>query len=217
MRSCDHHVAAKSHRVARGLLSVERYGGGPIVIRDYDPAWPRMFADERARIEQALGLIATTIEHVGSTAVPGLAAKPIIDILVGVVDLEAARSDCITNLTRLGYTHMAAYEAWLPGEILFRKVVEGRWTHHVHVTERTGDRWLEFILVRDYLRGHPKAARAYGDVKKAIALQFGDDVEGYREAKRATMAELIDRARDMPRALGTQAGVPRRGSGSRGR
>jgi GrpB-like predicted nucleotidyltransferase (UPF0157 family) len=174
---------------------MERYGGGPIVIRDYDPAWPIMFAEERARIEQALGPLATSIDHVGSTAVPGLAAKPIIDILVGVVDMEAARSDCIARLTRLGYTHMAAYEAWLPGELLFRKVVGGAWTHHVHVTEPTGARWLEFILVRDFLRSHPVSAQEYGALKKALALRYGDDIEGYREAKRATMAELIERAR----------------------
>jgi GrpB-like predicted nucleotidyltransferase (UPF0157 family) len=173
---------------------VERYGGGPIVISDYDSAWPQKFADERARIQAALGPVATGIEHVGSTAVPGLAAKPIIDILVGVKDLERARPVCVTRLEELGYTHIVVYERWLPDEMLFRKVASGRWTHHVHVTEPSSQRWLEFILIRDYLRGHPDTAMAYGDVKKTLAAKHGDDIEGFRDAKRAFMVQLMNRA-----------------------
>jgi GrpB-like predicted nucleotidyltransferase (UPF0157 family) len=174
---------------------MERYGGGPIVIRDYDPEWPRLFADERARIEAALRPFTIAIEHVGSTSVPGLAAKPIIDILVGVDDLEVARPICIVELTGLGYTYLAAYEAWLPGELLFRKIVDGRWTHHVHVTETTSPRWLEFTLVRDYLRRHPATAREYGELKKELATRYGDDIEGFREAKRPFIAKLLNQAR----------------------
>jgi GrpB-like predicted nucleotidyltransferase (UPF0157 family) len=66
---------------------MERYGGGPIVVGDYDPSWPSMFDDERTRIEAALGPLVLAIEHIGSTSVPGLAAKPIIDLLVGVTSL----------------------------------------------------------------------------------------------------------------------------------
>jgi GrpB-like predicted nucleotidyltransferase (UPF0157 family) len=175
---------------------MERYGGGPIVIPDYDPAWPAMFEAERARIERALGSTLTAIEHVGSTAVPGLAAKPIIDILVGVANLEAARPICVAALTGVGYTHMADYEAWLPGEMLFRRIEGGRWTHHVHVTERLGPRWREFVLIRDYLRRDGESAQAYGELKKALAATYGDDIAGFREAKRPFLEELMARARN---------------------
>lgn len=73
---------------------MERYGASTIEVHDYDPAWPGMFAQERARLQAALGSRAIAIEHVGSTAVPGLAAKPIIDLLVGVENLAEARSHC---------------------------------------------------------------------------------------------------------------------------
>ena len=150
----------------------------------------------RSRIQRVLGSTASTIEHVGSTAVPGLPAKPIIDMLVGVANLESARPICIAGLTGLGYTHMAAYEAWLPGEMLFRKAAaDGRWTHHVHVTERVGPRWEEFVLTRDYLRRDPAAAREYADLKKALATRFGDDIQGFREAKRPFLEKLMVRAR----------------------
>ena len=107
---------------------MERYGGGLIVVTDYNPAWPAMFEREPTKLATALGPLVVTIEHVGSTAVPGLAAKPIIDLLVGVRSLDDARSACIKGLQALGYTYMPEYEAWLPGELFFRKGVPGPWT-----------------------------------------------------------------------------------------
>jgi len=176
-------------------IKVERYGGGPIVIRDYDPTWPQQFDEERKRLEAALGSTAIVIEHVGSTAVPGLAAKPIIDVLVGVRSLAQARSVCIGSLPKLGYTYMAEYETWLPGEMLFRKAVPGPWTHHVHVMEESSPRWDELVLIRDYLRRYPEIARAYGDLKRALALVLGDDIAGFRNAKRPFLEALMTRAR----------------------
>jgi GrpB-like predicted nucleotidyltransferase (UPF0157 family) len=173
----------------------ERYGGGPIVVRDYDPTWPQQCDEARKRLEAALGSTAIVIEHVGSTAVPGLAAKPIIDVLVGVRALAQARSVCIAALQKLGYTYMAEYETWLPGEMLFRKAVLGPWTHHVHVMEESSPRWDELVLIRDYLRRHPEIARAYGDLKRALALVFGDDIAGFRNAKRPFLEALMTKAR----------------------
>ena len=96
-----------------------------------------MFERERARVQEALGPIVVTVEHVGSTAVPGLAAKPIIDLLVGVRSLPEARTCCVEPLEALRYRYMAEYEAWLPNEMLFRKGPPGPWTHHVHLMETT--------------------------------------------------------------------------------
>jgi GrpB-like predicted nucleotidyltransferase (UPF0157 family) len=173
----------------------ERYGAGRVVVLDHDPAWAAMYERERARVQQALGPIVVTVEHVGSTAVPGLAAKPIIDLLVGVRSLPEARGCCVEPLEALAYRYMAEYEAWLPGEMLFRKGPPGPWTHHAHLMEPTCPRWEEFTLVRDYLRRHPEVASAYADLKRALALVFEDDIAGYRTAKAPFIAAVIARAR----------------------
>jgi len=178
------------------MIPAELYGGGRIVVADYDPTWPDLFEEERARVHDALGPMVVEIHHVGSTAVPGLAAKPIIDLLVGVHSLTEARSCCIEPLGRLGYTYLQQYEVWLPGEMLFRKGMPGPWTHHAHVMEPLSPRWEEFILIRDYLRRHPSMASAYADLKKALALVFGADIAGYREAKRPFLGAILARARE---------------------
>ncbi len=177
------------------MTARERYGAGPIVVLDYDPAWAAEFQKERARVQAALGPIVVTVEHVGSTAVPGLAAKPIIDLLVGVRSLPEARSCCVRPLEALDYRYMAEYEAWLPGEMLFRKGPPGPWTHHVHLMEPTCPRWEEFTLVRDYLRRHGEVASAYADLKRALALVFEDDIAGYRNAKAPFIEAVMARAR----------------------
>jgi GrpB-like predicted nucleotidyltransferase (UPF0157 family) len=164
-------------------MRVERYGGGAISVSDYDPAWPEMFEQERANLQSALGPLILTIEHMGSTAVPGLAAKPIIDLLVGVRNLAEARSRCIEPLETLGYTYMPEYEPWLPGELFFRKGSSGPWTHHVHIMELSNPRWDAFLSFRDYLRANPDVASSYGNLKKALAAKFKDDIAGYRNAK----------------------------------
>jgi GrpB-like predicted nucleotidyltransferase (UPF0157 family) len=82
---------------------MEKYGAGSIVVSDYDPNWPTLFEQERTRIKNALGSFALAIEHMGSTAVPGLPSKPIIDLLVGVPSLEEARERCIEPIEALGW------------------------------------------------------------------------------------------------------------------
>lgn len=162
---------------------MERYGGGLIAVCDYDPMWSVMFEQERTRVHGRLGSIVTTIEHIGSTAVPGLAAKPIIDLLVGVRSLAEARSCCIEPLQGLSYTYVPEYESWLPVELFFRKGIPGPWTHHVHMMEPSNPRWKQFLIFRDYLRSHPEIAGAYASLKKALALVFNEDIAGFRNAK----------------------------------
>jgi GrpB-like predicted nucleotidyltransferase (UPF0157 family) len=176
-------------------VGMERYGGGAIMVCDYDPAWVVMFEHERTRLHGALGAIVLTIEHVGSTAVPGLAAKPIIDLLVGVRRLTEARACCIEPLQALGYTYVPEYESWLPGELFFRKGPPGPWTHHVHMMEPANPRWEAFIVFRDYLRRHPEVVNAYANVKKALALVFGEDIAGYRNAKDPFIQRVMANAR----------------------
>ena len=109
---------------------MERYGGGAIEVRDYDPNWPVLFEEECARLRGVFGP-PVPIEHIGSTSVPGLAAKPIIDLLIGVPSLAEAKPTCLEPLVALRYTYIPEYETWLPGELFFRKGIPGPWTHHL--------------------------------------------------------------------------------------
>jgi len=174
---------------------MERYSGGAILIQDYDPRWPAMFADEWAHIAVALGSVLVTVEHVGSTAVPGLAAKPIIDLLVGVRSLTQARSTCVAPLQQLGYVYLPEYESWLPEELFFRQGPPGPWTHHVHLMEPTAVRWGEQLLFRDYLRAHPEVAQEYGQLKRALAAVVGDDVVSFRAGKHPFIQAVLAKAR----------------------
>ena len=174
---------------------MERYGGGAISVREHDRAWTAMFEEERACLQEALGPMVIGIEHVGSTAVPGLAAKPIIDLAVGVSSLGAARAGAIEPLRALGYTYLPEYESWLPDELFFRKGIPGPWTHHVHMMEPSNPRWRDLLLFRDYLRANPAIAEAYASLKKALALVFEDDIAGFRQAKAPFVQAVMARAR----------------------
>jgi GrpB-like predicted nucleotidyltransferase (UPF0157 family) len=158
----------------------------PPVIADYDPRWPSLYEEERACIFEAIGKTLVDIQHVGSTAVPGLAAKPIIDIMPGIRSLADAPR-IIGPMERLGYQYIPEYEAELPERRCFRKpageAFRGRGTYHVHVVETTSQFWKRHIAFRDYLRAHPEAAREYGELKRRLAAEYGRDREGYTEAK----------------------------------
>jgi GrpB-like predicted nucleotidyltransferase (UPF0157 family) len=173
----------------------ERFGGGPIVVSEYDPEWPAMFERERAAVQAALGRLVLAIEHMGSTAVPGLAAKPIVDLLVGVRSLAECRTRAPEPLRELGYVHIAEYESWLPGGMFFRKGSHGPWTHHVHVMEPANPRWERSLLFRDYLRRHPETAAAYAELKKSLAAKFGEDIAAYRDAKHEFVETVVAEAR----------------------
>jgi GrpB-like predicted nucleotidyltransferase (UPF0157 family) len=162
-------------------------GDEPIRIVAYDPAWPARFEEERGKLEEAIGpWIADGIHHVGSTAVPGLAAKPIIDILVGVEDLENSRA-CFAPLAGIGYLY-APYRAeemhWLC------KPDPSRRTHHLHLVPVGSRRYKEELAFRECLRADPTLADEYAALKRSLARSFKDDREAYTDAK----AEFIRRA-----------------------
>ncbi len=174
---------------------------GPILILDYDPAWPALFEAERARLQAAIGEWALAIEHVGSTAVPGLAAKPIIDIGVALRSFEDALH-CITPLFELGYQCLGEYG--IPGRVFFRKLTDspkpgqdgggvGR-THHVHVYQQDHYEFVQQTLFRDYLRAHPETAREYEQLKRRLAEQH-TDMNEYAVAKSDFVQGILKRAR----------------------
>lgn len=166
----------------------------PVVIADYDARWPALYAAERARILEAVGEWLVDIEHIGSTAVPGLAAKPIIDMMGGVRRL-ADVTPCIPLLRALGYRYVPDFEDALPERRYFYKGDEGAHTYHLHVVERTDDFWRRHILFRDFLRAHPERARAYGRLKRDLAAHLGADREAYTEAKTVFIEAVVAEAR----------------------
>jgi len=165
----------------------------PVVIEEYNPRWPAMYEEAAREIREAIGAHIAAIEHTGSTAVPGLGAKPIIDILIGVRDLADADA-CIEPLEALGYQYVPEYEAEIPDRRYFRK---GRpRTHHVHMVEIGGDFWVNQLLFRDYMRANPEAAREYFALKKRLAEQHRDDRDAYTEAKTQFVLGALGKARD---------------------
>jgi NAD-dependent deacetylase len=142
--------------------------GGPAAMADPDPGWAEQGAREAVEVQKALG--ARVVEHVGSTAVPGLAAKPVLDLLAGLESLDLT-SEHIRAMEALGYEALGEYG--LPGRLFFRKGSEPR-THHVHAVELRGEHWRRHLAVRDYLRAHPDEAAAYEAEKRRIAAAASD-------------------------------------------
>jgi GrpB-like predicted nucleotidyltransferase (UPF0157 family) len=95
----------------------------------------------------------------------------------------------------LGYIYLPEYASWLPGEMFFRKGPPGPWTHHVHLMEPSHPRWEARLVFRDYLRAHPEAARAYADIKRALAASANDNIEAYRTGKDNFVEETTTKAR----------------------
>ncbi|MFN0096331.1 MAG: GrpB family protein [Dehalococcoidia bacterium] len=151
-----------------------------IEVVTYDPAWPGWFEAIRNRVAPALEGAALAIEHVGSTSVPGLAAKPIIDIDVVVRDDDGAVAAAVAALATLGYVHRG--DLGIPGREAFFAPA-GTLAHHLYVCREGHASLRNHLVLRDYLRGHPKAAAAYGALKRRLAAAHRDDVESYIAGK----------------------------------
>ncbi len=133
------------------------------------------------------------LEHVGSTAVPGLAAKPILDILAGLRVLSDARA-CIPRLEAIGYEYVPEYEDRLPERRYFRKGPLENRTHHLHMVEIGSDFWTSHVRFRKYLRGHPEAAREYEALKRDLAAAHAGDRDLYTESKADFILSILVRA-----------------------
>jgi GrpB-like predicted nucleotidyltransferase (UPF0157 family) len=169
-----------------------------VEIVPYDPAWPGLFAVEAARLRAALDAeLIVGIEHFGSTAVPGLAAKPIIDILIAVQSLARAKATMIQPILALGYVYWSENP---DGDRMF--FVKGmppygeRRTHHIHITEPGGEMWQRRLAFRDYLRANSDEARRYELLKRDLAARFPTDREAYTEAK-TEYVEAVHRKMDL--------------------
>jgi GrpB-like predicted nucleotidyltransferase (UPF0157 family) len=157
-------------------------GKDKIRIAEYDPNWPLLYEAERQNLMEAIGHYVAEIEHFGSTAVPGLAAKPVIDIIVGLRRLLDAQ-DRILPIEAMGYEYVPEFEDEFPNRRYFRKLAHGIRTHQIHMVEIGTDFWNRHILFRDHLRSHPQTAADYAVLKKELAKKFENDREGYTNAK----------------------------------
>jgi GrpB-like predicted nucleotidyltransferase (UPF0157 family) len=161
-----------------------------IDIARYDPAWPEQFRAEAAKLTGLLQpWLATPVEHIGSTSVPGLAAKPILDMMAGVHDLHSA-TDAIPVLTGHGYTH-APHR---PATLWFHKAPDGSAPEQgLHLTEPGSSLWRERLAFRDALRADPALARQYQELKERLAADSGD-IAAYTAGKREFVVRVLARA-----------------------
>jgi len=170
-----------------------------ITIAEYDPRWPALFEQEAAFLRKTIppNLI-TRIEHFGSTAVPGLPAKPIIDILVEVVSLKQAQRQIVPILEGEGYEYF-----WRPvfGDDppcyawFIKRNANGVRTHHIHMVEQDSPLW-ERLCFRDYLRAFPDEAARYSLLKRSLANAFPRDRVTYTEKKTDYIASVTRRAKE---------------------
>ena len=163
----------------------------PVHVSEYQASWPATFAAERTRVIEALGVNAEGLEHIGSTAVPGLTAKPIIDLMLGLTAYppsEAMRQ----AIGALGYEALG--EAGVPGRLYFR-LRAPHLNANLHVVARGGKHWVQNIALREYLRANPAARERYTLAKVAAVASGARTLLAYSSAKAAVVNALLQEAR----------------------
>ena len=174
----------------------------PIIVVPYDPGWPKRFRGLALPIRQALGVIALRIDHIGSTSIVGMDAKPVIDMQISVAALEPV--DTVRDpLARLGYVFHPEND-----ELTKRYFREPAGLPRTHIHVRRLGSWAEqfALLFRDYMRANPNDARAYAELKHALAQRYRDDRDGYTTAKEPFIWEAMWRADRWSQRVGWQAG-----------
>jgi GrpB-like predicted nucleotidyltransferase (UPF0157 family) len=172
-------------------------GGDPVEVVPFDESWGTSFEGWRSRIAGVLGAAAVRIEHIGSTAVPGLEAKPVVDIQVSVLDVEdeAAYRTAIEGLG-------LPLRSREPGHRYFRPTPGAPRDVQVHVCDAGGGRERAHLLFRDYLRADPATRTAYGDLKRSLAVRFRHDRVAYNEAKTTFVLDALRSAEEWARRAG---------------
>lgn len=162
------------------------------MLEEYNPQWAHQFENEKKLIHQTLQINTLPIEHIGSTSIIGLLAKPIIDIAVGVTSLYEAES-FIKPLSKLNYEYVPKLD--FPNRLFFRKGAWRHGTHHLHVYEITSEEWSNHILFRDYLRTHPQKVLEYAVLKKQLASKYSEDRANYTKMKAPFIQSIIELAK----------------------
>ena len=172
-----------------------------VSIVEYRPQWRKMFEEEKQLLQAALGEASAKVEHIGSTAVNGLAAKPIIDIMVGLPDFSVA-DKLVPVIETLGYEYIKKYEDEMPFRRFFVKNRNGIRTHQIHMVEIDGEFWGRHLLFRDYLRHNPAIANEYAALKKQLAEREWEDVNEYADAKSEFIRSIENKAKEQAESVG---------------
>jgi len=177
---------------------VENNHSKPVIVVQYDPAWPAQFQALHAELWPAASPFASSIEHVGSTAVPGLAAKPVIDLDI-VLSAERHLSALVQALAALGYQHRG--DLGIPGREAFRAPAAHPIAHHLYACPPGNLALRNHLRLRGYLRQNPAAARSYGELKQALARQHPHDMDAYLRGKTLAVLHLLSQAGLSPSEL----------------
>ncbi len=165
--------------------------GRKVVVIPHDPSWTEQYKQEAARLTAVFEPILLDIQHIGSTAIPGILAKPIIDIIIVVTEI-AAVAPLMVAMENLDYHSKGEYG--IPGRHYFYKGSAEHHTHHVHVYGASNSEIARHLDFRDFLRQHPAKARAYGQLKAQLAQQFFTDPLAYTQNKTAFIQEIESQA-----------------------
>lgn len=168
-----------------------------VVLVPYDPRWPKLFAEERDRLLARLGSRLVEIRHFGSTAVPGLAAKPVIDLIAGVGSMDEADA-LLPELRGLGYHYPGAANAGIPNRRWLFMHHEGHRTHQLHLVEHDGAAWRDRVGFCERLKADAGLRARYGALKQALAARFAADRDDYNAHKQAFILSAIGAARKPP-------------------
>jgi len=155
-------------------------------LSPHNEEWHRLFEDEKSLILNSIGEHVLAVEHVGSTAIFGISAKPILDIAVAIERFEVGEK-CVAPLEALGYEYKG--EKGVPGRHYFGKGVPR--THHLHMVAIGGDFWASHLAFRDHLNAHPALSREYDELKRDLARRFPTNREAYTEGKAAFVERVL--------------------------
>jgi GrpB-like predicted nucleotidyltransferase (UPF0157 family) len=174
--------------LSSGWTMTDSLGLEADVVRlvEYDAGWPALFIAEQQRIHQQCGALTLRLEHIGGTAIPGMCAKPILDIAAGR-PRDSALGDYVDALQQAGYEHRG--ERGVPGRQYFRRGQPR--AYHVHLVEEAGPLWRDYLAFRDYLRAHAEDARRFAALKRRLAARFSRDRQGYMSAKSSHVHEIL--------------------------
>jgi GrpB-like predicted nucleotidyltransferase (UPF0157 family) len=182
-------ILSKIYKNISNCMYVKELAGTSVDIielKDHDPSWAMEFQRERDRIASCLGEAAVSIDHIGSTAVPGLRAKPVIDIMVSVRHLDLGKVD--GPLSSIGYVHVPIDDE---GRLFFRKGMPR--THHLHVVVADSDEHWKHIRFRDRLIAHPEDAEEYARLKEDLAERYRTDRVAYSNGKDDLITKILTR------------------------
>jgi len=166
---------------------------GTVKLSPYNAEWPKIFEKEGTLLSSTLGDLVIDIQHIGSTSIPGMAAKPIIDMMAAIPDFQNIE-EYVQPLKNLGYEDRG--QQGVPDRHIFVKGDEARRTHHLNLTEMDSSFWKEHILFLDYLRAHKEAVDEYAKLKTDLAKSFPDDRNSYTSAKAEFVKQIVEKAKE---------------------